>query len=98
MTAPAPVFNSTAKSLTVQGTAGSAVTGSGLISQSTVSLGNTEPCTLAGKTYTQHAVTFAGATFISPAGQQFEARTILTGTLKVSATGSGEFTRVRFKK
>jgi len=49
----------------------------------------TETCTLAGKIHAEHTTIYNEASFSST--KQFTASTILTGTLKVAATGSGEF-------
>jgi hypothetical protein len=93
--APAPVFNTKAKSLTVKGVASSAVPGAGVISGAKMVVPGTETCTLAGKTYTQTSTSYDGASFSSTT--QFEASTILTGTLKVATKGSGEFDVITLK-
>jgi hypothetical protein len=92
----APVFNSTAKSLTVKGLASGAVTGSGVISKAKLVVPSTETCTLEGTTYTQTSTAYDEASWSS--SKQFEAQTILTGTLKVATTGSGEFVNITLKK
>jgi hypothetical protein len=92
----APVFNSTAKSLTVKGLASGAVTGSGVISKAKLVVPSTETCTLEGTTYTQTSMAYDEAPWSS--SKQFEAQTILTGTLKVATTGSGEFVNITLKK
>ena len=90
------MFNSKAKSLTVKGLASGAVTGAGVISGATGLTPITESCTLGGTTYTQKSTSYIGASWSSTT--QFEAQTILTGTLKVATTGSGEFTLVTLTK
>jgi hypothetical protein len=94
--ATAPVFNSTAKSLTVKGLASGAVTGAGVISNAKTVVSGSETCTLEGTTYTQKSTSYIGASWSS--STQFEAKTILTGTLKVAATGSGEFVNITLTK
>ena len=94
--ATAPVFNSTAKSLTVRGLASGAVTGAGVISSAKTVTSGSETCTLEGTTYTQKSTSYIGASWSS--STQFEAQTILTGTLKVAATGSGEFSLLTLTK
>jgi hypothetical protein len=96
VTATAPVFNSTAKTLTVKGLASGAVTGTGVISMAKLVVPGTETCTLEGTTYTQTSTAYDQATWIS--SKQFAAQTILTGTLKVATTGSGEFVNITLKK
>jgi len=56
----------------------------------------TETCTLEGTTYTQTSTAYNEASWSS--SKQFEAQTILTGTLKVATTGSGEFVNITLKK
>ena len=92
----APVFNSTAKSLTVKGLASGMVTGAGVISGAKLVLPGTETCTLEGTTYTQTSTAYDGASWKS--STQFVASTILTGTLKVATTGAGEFVNITLKK
>lgn len=94
--ATAPVFNSTAKSLTVKGLASGAVTGAAVISGAKTVIPGTETCTLDGTTYTQKSTTYAAASWKS--STQFKASTILTGTLKVATTGSGEFVLITLTK
>ncbi len=94
--ATAPVFNSTAKSLTVKGLASGAVTGAGVISGAKLVIPGTETCTLEGTTYTQTSTAYDEASWKS--STQFVAKTILTGTLKVATTGSGEFVNITLKK
>ena len=55
-----------------------------------------ETCTLEGTTYTQTSTAYNEASWSS--SKQFEAQTILTGTLKVATTGSGEFVNITLKK
>ena len=93
--ATAPVFTSKAKSLTVKGLASGAVTGAGVISGAKLVTPGTETCTLAGKTYTQTSTSYNEASWSS--STQFKASTILTGTLKVATTGSGEFDVITLK-
>jgi hypothetical protein len=93
--ATAPVFNAKAKSLTVKGLASGAVTGAGVISGAKLVTPGTETCTLAGKTYTQTSTSYNEASWSS--STQFKASTILTGTLKVATTGSGEFDVITLK-
>ena len=94
--ATAPVFNSTAKSLTVKGLASGMVTGAGVISGAKLVLPGTETCTLEGTTYTQTSTAYDEASWKS--STQFVASTILTGTLKVATTGAGEFVNITLKK
>jgi hypothetical protein len=94
--ATAPVFSSKAKSLTVKGLASGAVTGAGVISGAKLVVPGTETCTLEGTTYTQTSTAYDEASWKS--STQFVAKTILTGTLKVATTGSGEFVNVTLKK
>jgi hypothetical protein len=94
--ATAPVFNSMAKSLTVKGLASGAVTGAGVISGAKMVTSGSETCTLGGTTYTQKSTSYIGASWSS--STQFKASTILTGTLKVATTGSGEFVLITLKK
>jgi len=94
--AAAPVFNSKAKSLTVKGLASGAVTGAGVISGTKLVIPGTETCTLDGTTYTQTSTDYNEASWTS--SKQFVASTILTGTLKVATTGSGEFVNITLKK
>lgn len=94
--ATAPVFNSTAKSLTVKGLASGAVTGTGVISGAKLVVPGTETCTLDGTAYTQTSTSYDEASWKS--STQFQARTILTGTLKVATAGSGEFVNITLKK
>jgi hypothetical protein len=93
--APAPVFNTTAKSLTVKGLASSAVPGAGVVSGAKMVVTGTETCALAAKTYTQTSTSYNEAAFSSTT--QFKASTILTGTLKVATKGSGEFDVITLK-
>jgi len=95
ISAPAPVFNAKAKSLTVKGSTSGVVTGAGVISKPKVTTPGTEKCTLDGKTYTQTSTLYDGASWSSTT--QFEAKTILTGTLKAATTGSGEFDIITLK-
>jgi hypothetical protein len=92
----APVFNSTAKSLTVKGSASGAVTGAGVIDKAKLVIPGTETCSVAGTTYTQTSTSYNEAAFSST--KQFEAHTILSGTLKVATKGSGEFVLITLKK
>jgi hypothetical protein len=94
--ATAPVFNSKAKSLTVKGLASGAVTGAGVISGAKMITPGSETCTVDGTTYTQKSTSYIGASWSS--SKQFEAQTILTGTLKAPTTGSGEFVLVTLTK
>jgi hypothetical protein len=94
--ATAPVFNSKAKSLTVKGVASGAVTSAGVISGAKLVTPGKETCTLDGTTYTQTSTSYNEASWSS--STQFEAQTILTGTLKVATTGSGEFSVITLKK
>jgi len=94
--ATAPVFNSKAKSLTVKGLASGAVTGAGVISGAKLVVPGTQTCTLDGTTYTETSTSYDEASWKS--STQFTASTILTGTLKVATTGSGEFVNVTLKK
>jgi hypothetical protein len=96
--APAPVFNAKAKSLSVEGGSSGIVTGSAVLSKTTLIASGSEPCTVDGTKYTETFSEYTAASFASPAGQQFEGRTILSGTLKVKATGKGEFAIVTLKK
>ncbi len=93
--ATAPVFSAKAKSLTVKGLTSGEVTGAGVISGAKLVTPGTETCTLAGKTYTQTSTSYDEASWSS--STQFKASTILTGTLKVATTGSGEFDIVTLK-
>lgn len=94
--AAAPRFSATAKMLTVTGgKINTAVTGLGVINGAKKVTPGTETCTLAGKTYTEHSTSYTEATWDSPT--QFQVRTILSGTLKVAAKGSGEFDIVTLK-
>jgi hypothetical protein len=61
--ATAPVFNSTAKSLTVNGLASGAVTGSGVISKAKLVVPGTETCTLEGTAYTQTSTAYDEASW-----------------------------------
>lgn len=92
----APVFNAKAKSLTVKGLASGAVTGSGVISGAKMVTPGTETCTLDGTTYTQTSTIYREASWSSTT--QFKGSTILTGTFKVAAKGSGEFVLITLKK
>ena len=96
VTATAPVFSSTAKSLTVRGLTSGAVTGTGVISKAKRVVPGTETCTLEGTTYTQTSTAYDEASWSS--SKQFVASTILTGTLKVATTGSGEFVNITLTK
>jgi hypothetical protein len=91
----APVFNAKAKSLTVKGLGSGAVTGAGVISGAKLVVPGTDTCTLDGKIYTQTSTSYNGASWSS--STQFKASTILTGTLKVATTGSGEFDVITLK-
>jgi len=55
-----------------------------------------ETCTVHGTTYTQKSTSYIGASWSS--SKQFEAQTILTGTLKAATTGSGEFVLLTLTK
>ena len=57
---------------------------------------STETCTVGGTTYTQTSTSYDEASWSS--STQFKASTILTGTLKVATTGSGEFVNLTLKK
>jgi hypothetical protein len=92
----APVFNSTAKSLTVKGLASGAVTGSGVISGAKMVTPGTATCTLDGKTYKETSTIYSEASWSS--STQFTGSTILTGTLKVTTKGTGEFVLVTLTK
>jgi hypothetical protein len=94
--ATAPVFNSKAKSLTVKGLASGMVTGTGVISGAKTVTSGSETCAVDGKTYTQKSTSYFGASWSS--STQFKASTILTGTLEVAATGSGEFVLITLTK
>jgi len=94
--AAAPVFNSKAKSLTVKGLASGAVTGAGVISKPKTITPLTEKCAIDGTTYTEKSTTYNGASWSS--SKEFEAKTILTGTLKVPTTGTGEFDLITLTK
>ena len=95
---PVPVFNAKAKTLSVKGSSSGIVTGSGLLSKATLLSSGTEPCAIDGTTYTETFSTYLAASFASPAGGQFKARTILSGTLKAPAKGKGEFSIVTLAK
>jgi hypothetical protein len=95
--AKAPKFSKSAKTLSVSSSASGAVTGSATLSHATVVLSQTLTCALPGQTYTEHETEYS-ATFASPAGKHFQARTILTGTIKVAGSGSGIFTLATLKR
>jgi hypothetical protein len=94
--ATAPVFNTKTKTLTVKGLASGAVTGAGVISGAKLVIPSTETCAVDGTTYTEKSTVYDEATWSS--STQFKASTILTGTLKVATTGSGEFSLVTLTK
>jgi hypothetical protein len=96
--APAPVFSQKAKSLSVKGASSGIVTGSAVLSKTTLISSGSQPCMAGGTAYTETFSEYTAASFASPAGHQFEARTILTGTLKAPRTGKGEFDLVTLKK
>jgi hypothetical protein len=95
--AKAPKFDKAAKTLSVSSSASGAVTGSATLSHAHVLFSETMTCALPGQTYTEHETDYS-ATFASPAGKHFEARTILTGRIKVAGSGSGTFSIVTLKK
>ncbi len=94
--ATAPVFNAKTKTLTVKGLASGAVTGAGVISGAKLVIPSTQTCAVDGTTYTEKSTVYDEATWSS--STQFVASTILTGTLKVATTGSGEFSLVTLTK
>jgi hypothetical protein len=91
MSTPVPVFDKSAKSLTVQGSKSGLITGTAVISHPSVAEPFAGSCTMDGKNYSEHGTEYAGATYSSPAGKQFQARTILSGTLTLKPTGAGLF-------
>jgi hypothetical protein len=93
--APAPVFSSAAKTLTVQGSASGAVTGKGVLGHATLVGRITSTCVLDGKTYTASTDEYS-ATFTS--SKAFQAHTLLTGTITVTSPGEGFFSIVTLKK
>ena len=94
--ATAPVFNAKAKSLTVKGLASGAVTGTGVISGAKMVTSGSETCAVDGTTYTQKSTSYDEASWSS--STQFTASTILTGTLKVPTTGTGDFDLITLTK
>jgi hypothetical protein len=96
--APAPVFNASAKTLSVKSSSSGIVTGSALLSKTTLTSSGTKPCSVDGTKYTMSFSDYSAASFASPPGGQFEAHTILSGTLKVTAKGVGEFSIITLKK
>jgi hypothetical protein len=96
--APVPVFNASAKTLSVKSSSSGIVTGSAVLSKTTLTDSGTKPCSVDGTKYTMSFSDYSAASFASPAGGQFEAHTMLSGTLKVTAKGVGEFSIVTLKK
>jgi hypothetical protein len=88
-----PVYHSAAKSLSVTSSSSGIVTGSAALGHATQVFKQSLTCTFDGKNYTEHEAEYSSA-FASAAGHQFEARTMLTGTIKVAKSGSGFFTLV----
>jgi hypothetical protein len=92
---PAPVFNSTTKSLTVAASSSGIVTGAGVLSSGTVVGKRTFSCVFGTKKYAETLSDYA-ATFA--ASKAFTARTLLSGTITPSAPTVSFFTMASFKK
>ena len=88
--APAPRFNAKAKSLKVAGSTAGLVTGAGVLSHAIKEPGSKPfSCVAGGKKFSETEASYV-ATFAST--RTFQARTLLTGTISVSKSGSGFFT------
>lgn len=89
--APEPVFDSAANSLTVKGSSSGIVTGQAVLSHAAVIEPLAVPCTSGGKNHVEILTEHLGTTYASKAGHPFKARTLLSGTLAVKASGLGMF-------
>jgi|HubBroStandDraft_1064217.scaffolds.fasta_scaffold57995_2 hypothetical protein len=92
----APVFNKSSKSLSVISTSSGLVTGAATLAHGKQT-GTTETgtCYINGKKYSQSAADYERATY--EPSRQFEAHTILSGTVKVNPHGVADFDIVTIK-
>jgi hypothetical protein len=95
MKSAAPKFSN--GSLTVTSSKSGLVTGSAMLSHGTVET-IPDTCTLLGIKYAETTTDYVSTSFASPHGDQFEAHTLLTGTLKVDSSGIGQFSMVKLTK
>ncbi len=87
----APVFNSGAKSLTVQAPNATIVTGGAVLSHAVIVIPRTVSCTAGGIRHVELVDQYIEARYSSQAGHVLTAHTILTGALSVKPSGFGFF-------
>ena len=97
MGAPAPVFDSSTKSLTVKSLTSGPITGTATF---VAAHGTSLPskCTIGATVYKEALTYYRPATYTSPVSGPIEAHTLLTGTEKVAAKGNGFFELATFSK
>jgi hypothetical protein len=87
----APVFDSRAKSLTVQAPNASIVTGGAVLSHAAAVIPKTVSCVAGGKRHAEIIDQYFATAYSSRAGRVFTAHTLLTGNLSVKPSGIGTF-------
>lgn len=90
-----PVFNSSKKTLQVS--ARGVISGAALMKASGSPAVNSFPCVLGGKHFKARDVTYT-ASFTSPKGRQFQARSIVAGLLKAPRSGFCLFDIITLKR
>jgi len=90
-----PVFDSKAKRLSVKAT--KIVKGSATLVATAPPSVVTTPCTIGHKHFKQRDASYFGS-FSSPAGGQFQARSLVAGLIKVAHSGIAFFDIVTLKK
>jgi hypothetical protein len=96
MKSAAPKFSK--GTLSVTSSPSGLVTGSATLSHAASVETIPSTCTLLGTKYAASTTYYVQTSFASPHGQQFEAHTLLTGTLKVDGSGVGGFSMVKLTK
>jgi hypothetical protein len=82
-----PVYNPTKKTLAVTGSRSGGISGSAVLKAAGPGTPGFMPCTLSGKRYRER-LEFYVASFTSPKGGEFQARSLVVGRLKVARSGS----------
>jgi len=90
-----PVFNSSKKTLQVS--ARGVISGAALMKASGPPAVNSFPCVLGGKHFKARDVTYT-ASFASPKGRQFQARSIVAGLLKAPRSGFSLFDIIALRR
>jgi hypothetical protein len=98
MGAPAPAFDSATKTLNVTSLPSGLITGSAaLVAAGEIPIPKTQ-CTIGDSIYKEAVTYYTPVTYTSPTSSPLEAHTVLTGTEKLAAKGSGFFEQATFAK